>query len=203
MTKKLIIVFTRNPELGKVKTRLAKTIGDESALNIYRYLLKHTEKVISKIDSDKAVYYSVSIRTNDLWSNSTYMKFEQDGDDLGQRMLNAFKKAFNDNYDKVLIVGSDLYDLDQNHIENAFNSLDSHDYVLGPAKDGGYYLLGMKFLNPKIFKNKSWGTDSVFKDTMNDLEYETVFLLQELNDIDTYHDIKDNPTLKSFILQND
>ncbi|MDT0558507.1 TIGR04282 family arsenosugar biosynthesis glycosyltransferase [Ichthyenterobacterium sp. W332] len=203
MSKNLIIIFTRNPELGKVKTRLAKTIGDESALNIYRFLLEHTEKTVRKINVDKAIYYSVAIHDNDIWDANMYTKFKQEGIDLGQRMCNAFKNAFIDNYKKVLIVGSDLIDLQPKHIEDAFLALETNDIVIGPAQDGGYYLLGMKILHKKLFKNKFWGTHSVFKDTMEDLENETVFLLEELNDIDTFEDLKNNPTLKSLILQND
>ena len=93
MSKNLIIVFTRNPELGKVKTRLAKTIGDTSALNIYKFLLEHTEKTIRNIASDKAVYYSVKVRDNDIWDASIYQKHQQEGEDLGIRMLNAFKNG--------------------------------------------------------------------------------------------------------------
>lgn len=203
MSKNLIIVFTRNPELGKVKTRLAKTIGDESALNIYRFLLEHTEKVIRTIDSDKAVYYSVKVRSNDIWNDDIYQKHQQEGEDLGYRMLNAFKRGFQENYNKIIIVGSDLFDLEQQHIEDAFSTLDNHNFVIGPAEDGGYYLLGMTALNEAVFKNKSWGTSSVFKNTLEDLQNESVFLLEELNDVDTYEDIKHNNILKSFILQND
>lgn len=203
MSNNLIIVFTRNPEIGKVKTRLAKTIGDTSALNIYKFLLEHTEKVISKIVCDKAIYYSVKVRDNDIWNNSIYQKHQQEGEDLGIRMLNAFKSGFENNYEKIVIVGSDLYDLKPKHIEEAFHKLDNHDVIIGPAEDGGYYLLGMKKSHPEVFKNKAWGTETVRKNTLNDLENESVFLLEELNDIDTYDDLKHNQILKSFILQND
>ena len=197
--KNLIIIFTRNPELGKVKTRLAKTIGDESALNIYKFLLKHTEKTIRNINSDKAVYYSFKIRNNGIWTNSIYQKHLQKGNDLGLRMLNAFKKAFKNNYQKVIIVGSDLFDLQPKHIDEAFQRLENNDAVIGPAKDGGYYLIGLKKLHTQVFKNKVWGTETVRKNTLQDLQNESVFLLEELNDIDTYDDMKDNSTLKSLI----
>ncbi|RKE98406.1 TIGR04282 family arsenosugar biosynthesis glycosyltransferase [Ichthyenterobacterium magnum] len=203
MSKNLIIVFTRNPELGKVKTRLAKTIGDISALNIYKFLLEHTEKTIRNISSDKAVYYSVKIRDNDIWDTSIYQKYQQEGEDLGIKMLNAFKNGFESNYKKIIIVGSDLFDLEPKHIEEAFHKLDNHDVVIGPAKDGGYYLLGMKKLYSEVFKNKTWGTETVRQDTLNDLQNESVFLLEELNDVDTYNDIKDNNILKSLITSND
>lgn len=199
MSKNLIIIFTRNPELGKVKTRLAKTIGDQSALNIYKFLLNHTEQTIKNIACNKAVYYSVKVRENDIWSNSIYQKYLQKGDDLGIRMHNAFENAFIKGYKKVIIIGSDLFDLKSNHIEEAFQKLDNNDVVIGSAKDGGYYLLGMKTLHPQVFKNKAWGTETVRKDTLQDLQNESIFLLEELNDIDTYDDMKGNSTLKNLI----
>jgi len=188
--KNLILIFTRNPELGKCKTRLAKTIGDENALTIYKILLQHTADVIEQIDCDKAVYYSVKVRDNDIWDNTIYQKHQQHGNNLGLRMQNAFNNSFKVGYEKVLIVGSDLYDLKPKYIQEAFDNLDNHDVTIGPAEDGGYYLLGMKTLHPNIFENKDWGTETVRKDTLNDLKNKSVFLLEELNDIDLYEDLK-------------
>ncbi|QXP61086.1 TIGR04282 family arsenosugar biosynthesis glycosyltransferase [Olleya sp. HaHaR_3_96] len=197
--KNLIITFTRNPELGKVKTRLAKTIGEASALAIYIKLLEHTESVLRNIDSDKAVYYSVKIRENDLWDSNIYQKHQQFGDDLGIRMQNAFKAGFDAGYSKIVIVGSDLHDLQPKHITQAFDTLDTNDVTIGPAEDGGYYLLGMKTLYKDVFENKNWGTETVFDDTIKNLKNESVFLLEQLNDVDTYEDIKNNHTLKALI----
>ncbi|WP_281847282.1 TIGR04282 family arsenosugar biosynthesis glycosyltransferase [Olleya namhaensis] len=197
--KNLIITFTRNPELGKVKTRLAKTIGEASALAIYIKLLEHTESVLRNIDSDKAVYYSVKIRENDLWDSNIYQKHQQFGDDLGIRMQNAFKAGFDAGYSKIVIVGSDLHDLQPKHITQAFDALDTSDVTIGPAEDGGYYLLGMKTLYKDVFENKNWGTESVFDDTIKNLKNESVFLLEQLNDVDTYEDIENNHTLKALI----
>ena len=195
MTKNLTIVFVRNPELGKVKTRLSKTIGDKYALNIYILLLKHTESVLQKVSSDKVVYYSEKIQSNDLWSNRCFQKKLQKGNDLGERMQHAFETAFKEGYEKVVIVGSDLFDLKAVHIENAFKSLENHDLVIGPSLDGGYYLLGMKVLHPAVFKNKQWGTDSVLETTLKNLEQENVKLLEALNDIDTFDDLQGHPEL--------
>ncbi len=195
----LIIIFTRNPELGKVKTRLAKSIGNKSALNIYRFLLNHTEQTIRNLDCDKAIYYSVKVRDNDIWNTSIYQKHQQKGDDLGIRMHHAFKGSFSKGYKKVVIVGSDLYDLKAEIINKAFEHLDKNDIVIGPAEDGGYYLLGMKILISKVFQNKDWGTSTVFQNTINDLQSESVFLLEELNDIDVYDDIMDIEELKQLI----
>ena len=190
MTKNLVLIFTRNPELGKCKTRLAKTVGDENALTIYKMLLQHTADVVEQVNCDKAVYYSVKVRTNDLWNDSIYRKHQQHGADLGYRMQNAFKDSFDAGYEKVLIVGSDLYDLEPHHIQDAFNKLDSNDVIIGPAEDGGYYLLGMKTLLPNIFENKNWGTETVRAATLNDLKTEKVAQLEILNDIDLYEDLK-------------
>ena len=195
MNKNLIIVFVRNPELGKVKTRLAKTIGDKDALKIYTILLKHTESVLHKVSSDKVVYYSKEIQNNDLWDNALYQKKLQKGADLGARMQNAFETAFKDTYEKVVIVGSDLFDLNPNHIKEAFTALENHEVVLGPSLDGGYYLLGMKKMNPTVFKNKQWGTDSVLESTLKNLNQQNVKLLEALNDIDTFEDLKAQPEL--------
>lgn len=188
--KNLIITFTRNPELGKVKTRLAKTIGNTFALAIYKKLLEHTESVLKPLTCDKAVYYSVKIRDNDIWDNTIYQKHQQNGNDLGERMANAFKHGFDSNYQKIVIIGSDLYDLKTAQINQAFEALENNDVVLGPAEDGGYYLLGMKQLHAKLFQNKNWGTSSVLKETLDNLEQESVFLLDTLNDIDVYSDIE-------------
>lgn len=195
MSKNLLLIFTRNPELGKTKTRLAKTIGDEKALEIYKLLLQQTKTVTKDLSCDKAVYYSVKIRENDIWDETIYQKHQQKGEDLGVRMENAFSNGFNAGYEKVMIVGSDLFDLTPKHINEAFEKLNSNDVVMGPAEDGGYYLLGMKKNHPAVFKNKEWGTSSVRKDTLNDLKKHSVFLLDELNDIDVYEDLKKHDSL--------
>ncbi len=199
MSDNLVMVFTRNPELGKVKTRLAKTIGDEAALNIYNFLLNHTEIILRSLECDKAVYYSEKIRESDIWDKSIYQKRLQEGDNLGLKMQNSFVDAFKNGYKKVVIVGSDLYDLKAKHIQDAFKELDQIDVVIGPAHDGGYYLLGMKKLHSEVFSNKNWGTDTVLRDTLQDLKHINVHLLEELNDIDVYEDIKNISEFKQFL----
>ena len=198
-SKNLLLIFTRNPELGKVKTRLAKTIGDEAALDIYKFLLEHTKQVTQNLSCNKAVYYSVKVREHDIWNATTYQKHLQDGNDLGIRMHNAFQQAFSTGYEKVVIIGSDLPDLTSEHINEAFEKLNSNDVVMGPAEDGGYYLLGMKKLHANIFQHKDWGTSTVRKDTLNDLQNESVFLLETLNDVDVFDDIKNNPIFNQFL----
>jgi rSAM/selenodomain-associated transferase 1 len=201
MRKNLLLIFTRNPELGKAKTRLAKTVGDETALEIYKFLLQKTRDVSLKVTSDKAVYYSVKVRSNDIWDSEAYQKHQQIGEDLGIRMLNAFKNSFDAGYEKVLIIGSDLYDLTSENIESAFRKLDTNDVVMGPAEDGGYYLLGMNSLHCSVFKNKNWGTATVRRDTLADLKDKKVHLLHELNDVDVFEDIEHHSAFQHFLIK--
>ena len=202
MHKNLIITFTRNPELGKVKSRLAKDIGEASALEVYKLLLEHTKNVLLQLDCDKAVYYSVKIRENDIWDSEIFSKHQQSGNDLGERMQNAFKNGFEKGYKNIIIVGSDLYDLDAEIINTAFKKLESHDNVIGPAVDGGYYLLGMKTLHPSVFKINNWGTQTVYKQTISKLNTNSMYVLDTLNDIDYVEDLEPYYVFKPY-LKND
>ena len=186
------MIFVRNPELGKVKTRLAKTIGNEKALHIYNLLLDHTNNVVKRVNTDKAVFYSDYINSNDQWKNDGFLQLMQKGNELGEKMTNAFLKAFNLGYKKVIIIGSDCFDLDENIINQAFANLNDDEVVLGPAKDGGYYLLGMKAFYPSLFRNKAWSTESVLSDTLLDISKLNISfkLLPTLSDIDEEKDLK-------------
>ena len=198
-TDSLLIIFTRNPELGKCKTRLAATTGVESALEIYKFLLQHTVKITKDLEVDKQVHYSVKVRENDIWDSSVYTKKQQRGKNLGARMNRAFKQAFDAGYKKVIIIGSDMFDLSQQDIELAFKELEDHDFIIGPAEDGGYYLFGMKSLNSSVFLNKKWGTDTVLAETLEDLKTENIKQLEVRNDVDYYEDIKDIEAFKKFL----
>ena len=195
----LLLIFTRNPELGKGKRRLAATVGDEAALNIYKFLLNHTVKITNNIYAEKLVYYSDEIWENDIWDNNKFGKKLQIGDDLGARMANAFQEGFQNEHQKIIIIGSDMFDLSQEDLENAFKALDKNNFVIGPAVDGGYYLLGMKNYKPQLFKNKEWGTETVLKATLTDLKDEKVAMLEERNDVDYYEDIKDIEAFAPFL----
>ena len=194
LPKKLLMIFVRNPELGKVKTRLAKTVGDKRALEIYNDLLQYTRDVSTNCTSEKAVFYSHFIDDFDGWSNVVYQKFVQEGgNDLGVRMHNAFKLAFEKGYDIVVLIGSDCLELSTNDIEEAFFSLEKKDVIVGPAKDGGYYLLGMNKLYHQLFENKTWSSENVLLDTLLDIENLnlTYQLLDTLSDVDYEQDLKE------------
>ncbi|WP_310992746.1 TIGR04282 family arsenosugar biosynthesis glycosyltransferase [Aequorivita marina] len=198
-SKKALLVFTRNPELGKVKTRLAKSVGDESALKIYKFLLNHTVEITKDLKADKYVFYSENIHSDDIWDAAIYRKKLQSGTDLGERMKNAFAEIFDMGYKEVIIVGSDIHDLNTSDIETAFEALKTNEYVIGPATDGGYYLLGMKELNPEVFQNKNWGTETVLNDTLLDLRNKKHMLLDERNDVDYFSDIKNVDAFQEFL----
>jgi len=195
MSNNLLIIFTKNPELGKVKTRLAKTIGDQAALDIYHELIKHTQKVCATIAFDKAVYYSSKIDNNDTWNNANYFKHVQKGSDLGEKMFNAFKDGFTKGYQNIIIIGTDLFTLTANDIAEAFTKLQTKNYVFGPAKDGGYYLIGMKKQNKSLFQNIAWSTSTVLSTSLARISENSYNLITLKNDIDTIDDLKDHPEL--------
>jgi rSAM/selenodomain-associated transferase 1 len=198
-SNKALIVFTRKPELGKCKTRLAASIGDEAALKVYKFLLKHTETVTRHVTADKFVYYAGAVVQKDDWDPEVFRKKLQTEGDLGTKMYHAFLELFELGYQKVIIVGSDLYDLTTTEIDQAFSALNEHDIVLGPASDGGYYLLGMKTMHTEVFRNKEWGTASVLKETLADLRKNSVYTLKEKNDVDVLEDIKDVGAFQEFL----
>ncbi len=185
------IIFVKNPVLGKVKTRLAAGIGEKKALEVYLHLLEITKNVALKSDCTRNVFYSDEIE-NDGWDKDSFNKFEQEGDSLGDRMNNAFEQVFALGAKKAVIIGSDCPELSADIIEKAFEILNEKDVVIGPAKDGGYYLIGMKKLYPVLFEGKKWSTASVLQETINDIiEKDLSYsLLPELSDLDNLDDLK-------------
>lgn len=204
MGKNLVIVFVKNRVLGKVKTRLAKTIGDTTTLEIYSELLKLTEIAVQNTDADVHVYYSEHIES-DSWEGSS--RFIQSGNDLGDRMLKAFQNGFEQGYENIVLIGSDLPDITHTIIEEALDSLTHKSIVFGPAKDGGYYLIGLKNQKKYLFENKPWSTSKLLDVTLQEIlqRKDSVALLTPLNDIDTYEDLiasdfyKENPKIQALI----
>jgi rSAM/selenodomain-associated transferase 1 len=156
-------------------------------------------EITEKLNVDKYVFYSENIHRDDIWNPDIFRKKLQSGNDLGERMQNAFSEMFGLGYEKVMIVGSDIYELQQKDIENAYDALETTPFVIGPATDGGYYLLGMKELNSEIFQNKDWGTTTVLEATLKDLTSGKYVLLEERNDVDYYEDIKNVDAFQQFL----
>jgi rSAM/selenodomain-associated transferase 1 len=190
MSKEALIIFVKNPILGQVKTRLAATIGNQKALEIYLQLQGRTHAVTNPLGQDKWLFYSNEVDTDDIWDKDQYHKQVQISGDLGDKMHHAFQHCFDQGYEKVCIIGSDLMDITTSIIEHAFESLETHDTVVGPAIDGGYYLLGMKTLHAAVFTNKDWSTDSVLRKTLTDFRHNNLSChsLASRNDIDTEED---------------
>ncbi|MBT8234168.1 MAG: glycosyltransferase [Saprospiraceae bacterium] len=189
-----LIIFIKNPELGRCKTRLAATVGDEKALEVYKNLLAHTRRVTCDIDVSRYLFYDKNINPNDDWKDSLFIKSVQSNGDLGDRMQNAFDTVLN-THDKVIIIGSDCPELNSSVLDKAFNALEENDLVIGPTHDGGYYLLGMKKASPFLFNEMEWSVDSVFNSTVERIKKEnkTYFVLETLSDLDNEDDLKGFP----------
>ena len=192
MAENLLIIFVKNPVAGEVKTRLAASIGDMNALQVYKSLLSHTRNVASGAEADRQVWYSSKIDRRDAWESNLFEKELQSGSNLGERMGNAFSRSFEQGYKRVVIIGSDCAELTSEHIEEAFHLLESHDAVIGPSEDGGYYLLGLTQFHPEIFSDVEWSTSSVLARTIEKFEesHTSYRQLETLNDIDNEEDFK-------------
>lgn len=192
--KSLLIIFYRNPMMGQVKTRLAASIGEEKALEVFRRLASHTKQITESLTIDKIVFYSDSIDLMDIWPNAKYLKALQQGNNLGEKMKHSFAAAFESGYNSVCIIGTDCYELETSIISQAFEALISNDVVIGPAFDGGYYLLAMRHFHPELFDDKQWSTETVFERTVSDirslgLKYTQ---LRTLRDVDTEGDLPED-----------
>jgi rSAM/selenodomain-associated transferase 1 len=202
--KDLLIIFVKNIILGNVKTRLAKTIGAIGAFKIYAELVAITENASKKVTADKQIYYSDVIIPS-KWESDK--KAVQEGDNLGIRMQNAFQNGFEEGYENILLIGSDLPDISKEIIDSGFESLAKNDVVFGPAEDGGYYLIGMSKMNPSIFEDKPWSQSELLAITLVQLkkQQQSVGLIETLNDIDTFKDLiasdfyKNNPKIKEIV----
>jgi rSAM/selenodomain-associated transferase 1 len=181
-----IIVFSKSADRGRVKTRLRSVISDDDCVSLAMALLQDTiEKMQLIIDADPYLYLSGSTALN--FTPSIPVR-QQIGVDLGERMLHAFEETLS-RYAKVLIVGTDSPLFPPQIFEEAFAALDTHDVVLGPAEDGGYYLIGMKEAVREIFSDIPWGTREVLARTLLLLKHRTVKLLAPAFDIDEPKDL--------------
>lgn len=181
-----LIVFAKNPELGKVKTRLAKDVGEEEALRIYKLLLDHTRQETTRSLAACYAYYTTNVAEEDGWKAE---KRIQVTGDLGTRMSAAFREQLH-HHDRVCIIGTDCAGLTAEKINQAFEALDEYDFVIGPANDGGYYLLGMKAPGEELFEQISWSSEEVLSQTIDRIKGlgKRFYLLPELIDVDTIED---------------
>ncbi len=191
MNNSLLIIFVKNAILGQTKTRLAKTIGDEKALLVYDKLLMITENAVQSLQVKQKVLFSNHIEDK-KWAFAT--KGVQQGNDLGERMANAFISGFEAGYEKIVLIGSDCPEISEEIIKTAFQKLGDSPIVFGPAVDGGYYLVGLSSFEETVFKDKPWSKPDLLKKTLNHLQENQLkycLLSRQLNDIDTFDDLVD------------
>jgi rSAM/selenodomain-associated transferase 1 len=188
MKKEVVLVFQKNAILGKVKTRLASGMGELRALEIYGHLIQLTYSALEEVSVPVWTYFSDFIP--ETVNTSIEKSFVQEGQDLGERMANAFARSFELGMDKVVLIGTDCPTLQSEHLLQAFEALNYSDLVVGPATDGGYYLIGMNRRADYLFEGISWSTSQVLSETLNVASQHglTTTLLCELDDIDTQED---------------
>ena len=183
--RQALLIFSKSCDVGKVKTRMRSKLSDEECLSLHTALLKDTIKKTTAIKAERFLYLA----------GSGFLSFDpeiavcmQNGNDLGARLHDAFEETLR-SFDRVIIIGIDSPTLSPLLIEEAFQELEKNDVVLGPAEDGGYYLIGLKLLTPEIFTEIAWGTSNVLSQTRSALGKLPVWLLPPCFDIDTPEDL--------------
>jgi len=193
--RECIVLFARYPEKGKVKSRLAAHYGAAFALQLYDNFVTDTLDTLKGVGIPFMIAFDPPGKKDEIrrhfGSDNVYIP--QEGSDLGARMHHAFCQCFAEGFESVIIIGSDIPDLPSKILKEAFSSLGNYDAVMGPSRDGGYYLIGFKrdtFI-PQVFENIPWGNSTVLEDTMEvfQLRRGTVHLLPKWRDIDTPDDL--------------
>ena len=185
-------MFVKEPIAGFVKTRLSKTLGEQPTLELYKHFVNDLISTLkgTKYEFKLCVYPCVEL-INKTFGN--YNNFLQDDGDLGVKMKNAFQSQFNLGYEKIILIGSDTPHIPQSYFDKTFQELNTKELVLGPSLDGGYYLIAFNknTFNPFIFEKITWSSELVLKQTLQKVNKSTIYLLEQLNDIDTQEDLED------------
>lgn len=190
-----VIVFVRAPEAGRVKTRLAAEIGEPAALRVYRRLAEHAVAEARRVAPHAAVriHFTPAESGGAVrgWLGEAAAYLPQSAGGLGERMRAAFGDAFAAGFTRVVIIGSDLPELSADLLRRAFRELGSAPAVIGPARDGGYYLLGLREMIESVFDELPWSTDAVFPATLARLRDAgaSPVILPTLADVDTAADL--------------
>lgn len=186
-----LLIFVKNPLAGKTKTRLAQDVGNEMALAMYGQMMDYTRRQALQLSGvNRRLLYSEMVPETDMWSTGGFERSVQQGEDLGERMERAFQDAFAAGAERVIIIGSDCPGITSDLLVTAFAALQQTDVVLGPAIDGGYYLLGMRRLIPELFREMEWSTESVADLTRQRIADQDLSLteLAALSDVDYLED---------------
>lgn len=191
-----VLLFAKSPIKGQVKTRLAAQTGEDFAVELYKCFVEDLISLVESLDVQlKLCFYPPNTKLNFLeWLGEQHCYRPQIGNNLGERLKNAFNNAFKEGFSKVVVIGSDSPDLSVQFLIEGFDVLSSYDAVIGPASDGGYYLIGFSkdgFI-PEVFDNISWSSDSVFEQSVSILKRHgrNVYLLGLWHDVDTVADLK-------------
>jgi len=193
MTKEILIIFTRYPEAGKTKTRMIPALGAEGAANLQRKMTEQTLLKVQQLPQLIEVHFAGgNLQLMQQWLGDNIIYQPQNQGDLGIKMQTAFARAFAAKMSKVVIIGIDCPELNSAILIEAFTALNHHDLVLGPAADGGYYLIGLTTLIPELFIGINWGTSQVLAQTKTLAENLNlkVNYLPILNDVDRPEDFK-------------
>lgn len=190
------LFFVKYPQAGQVKTRLAHDIGSKAAVDLYRCFVLNILDTLKKVCTKVWIcYWPWDCRIKfSRWLGDSYEYIPQNGEDLGQRIQSCFRQVFLKGAKRTLVLGSDIPDITERTITIAFNQLETHDVVIGPTYDGGYYLIGFRqetFI-PQVFDNMAWSRPDVYGKTMDIIKNDTnsIFILEKLHDIDTAEDVK-------------
>jgi len=189
--KTAAVVFAREPVPGRVKTRLAASIGGVAAAGVYAALLENTLAVAARAECNLVIALAES--PSRIWAEDLGLRWEvQRGAELGTRMRNAFELRFSEECDRVLLVGSDIPNLGVEHLRSAMQALDVADVALGPASDGGYWLVAQRRPGVDLFSGIPWSSPDTLAATRRRLEAlgATWVELDRLNDLDTEADLR-------------
>lgn len=191
-----VILFVKLPEPGKVKSRLAQDMDGEIVQRLYECMVLDAIEMLEHVEAPFRICFDPPDAPDSVrqWLGQAYSYMPQTGDDLGARMEQAFIRVFSEGVDNALLIGSDIPSLTAAIIDIAFHSFSVCDAVIGPAEDGGYYLIGFKkkTFEPGIFQTMTWSSKTVFRETLGRLEKAqlTVNRLPVLSDIDTREDVE-------------
>jgi uncharacterized protein len=194
--KHAVILFVKLPEKGKVKSRLAQSMDEDLVLRLYENMVLDTIDMLTGGGFPLRICFTPPNARDRIleWLGQEYHSFPQIGDDLGVRMKKAFERVFSEDVKYALLIGSDIPGLTAKIINEAFTALLTDDMVIGPADDGGYYLIGFrnKSFEPGIFHDKAWSTRTVFRETMDELHNKSlkIHVLPNLIDVDTMDNLK-------------
>ncbi|HJU88212.1 MAG TPA: TIGR04282 family arsenosugar biosynthesis glycosyltransferase [Gemmatimonadaceae bacterium] len=194
--RRALVMLTRAPRAGRVKTRIAKALGDAKALAIHRELTERAAAAARAVRDTQLVVAHTPADAGDemrAWLGNDFRYEPQRGSDLGQRMAAAIEERLSSGADRVIVIGSDAPDLTTEMIEEAFDALGGADVVVGPAADGGYYLIGMGTLQRSLFERIPWSGPETLARTLAAIRAAglRLHLLEILRDVDTAEDWRD------------